>query len=43
MEQARMAAFSSATLYGSIVTIIINREGKAEEAAEELLRVLERV
>ncbi|ESQ26073.1 MAG: Archaeal adenylate kinase [uncultured Acidilobus sp. OSP8] len=43
MEQARMAAFSSATLYGSIVTTIINREGKAEEAAEELLRVLEKV
>ncbi|MGC9209657.1 MAG: adenylate kinase [Acidilobus sp.] len=43
MEQARMAAMASAVQYASLVVTIINREGKAEEAAEELLKVLERI
>ncbi len=43
MEQARMAAIASAVQYGSLVVTIVNREGRAEEAAEQLLGVLERI
>ncbi|MGC9072338.1 MAG: adenylate kinase [Acidilobus sp.] len=43
MEQARMAAIASAVQYASLVVTIVNREGKAEEAAEELLKVLGKI
>jgi len=40
MEYARAAAFASAVHYASTVAIIENREGKAEEAARDLLDLI---
>ena len=37
MTNARMASISSAVFYASTVAIVQNREGKADEAARELL------
>ncbi|HDN75811.1 MAG TPA: adenylate kinase [Acidilobales archaeon] len=39
----RVFAISSATLVGASVSIVVNREGKAEEAAEEVVKVIERI
>lgn len=40
MEYARAAAFASAVHYASTVAIIENREGRAEEAARDLLDLI---
>ena len=37
LENARAASFASAVHYASTVALILNREGRAEEAAKELL------
>ena len=39
----RMFAIASAVLVGASVNFILNREGKANEAAEELVKVIERL
>lgn len=41
MEAARAASIASATYYASTVAIILNREGAPEEAAKELMRLIE--
>ncbi len=43
MEHARRAAMSSAVEAGSILSIIVNREGRADEAADRLLDLLLKV
>lgn len=40
MEWARKSAIASAVSYASLVRVIVNKEGKAEEAAEELVELL---
>ncbi|MCD6340631.1 MAG: adenylate kinase, partial [Desulfurococcales archaeon] len=39
----RMFAIASAVLVGASVNFILNREGKANEAAEELVKIIERL
>jgi len=39
----RVFAISSAVLVGASVAIVMNREGKAEEAAEEVVNIIERI
>ncbi len=41
MEYARAASFASATYYASTVAIVENKEGKPEEAAEQLLAYMQ--
>jgi len=43
MEYARAAAFASAVHYASTVAVVENREGKAEEAARNLLELITRL
>ncbi|MGC9112182.1 adenylate kinase [Acidilobus sp.] len=43
MDVARSAAMASAVQAGSLLTIIINREGRASEAAEQLLNVISKL
>jgi len=43
MEFARSFAVASATLVGASVKIILNREGQAEQASLEVLKVLEAI
>ena len=40
MESARAASFASAVHYASTVAIVENKEGRAREAAEQLLRLI---
>ncbi len=39
----RSFAISSAVLVGASVATVLNREGKAEEAAEEVVRIIEKI
>ncbi len=41
MEYARAASFASATYYASTVAIVENKEGRPEEAAEQLLAYMQ--
>ena len=43
LSMNRMYAIASAVLVGASVNFIMNREGKANEAAEELVSVIERL
>ncbi len=43
LSMNRMYAIASAVLVGASVNFIMNREGKANEAAEELVNVIERL
>lgn len=43
MDMARSAAIASAVEAGSLLTIIINSEGKASEAAEQLLSAISKL
>jgi len=43
MENARAASFASAVHYASTVAIVENREGRAEEAARQILEYMKRL
>jgi len=43
MEYARSASFASAVHYASTVAIVVNKENKADEAAEQLIQYIQKL